>query len=194
MAIQRFNERMDEMNQLSFSSMLDRFFNDSLNVRRQISDFTPHVDAYETKNSFEIEVVLPGLKEEEVNIDYQDGRLTISGERRFQNEDKSKRYHMLESHYGSFSRSFQLPPNTKPESIDADFENGVLHVSVKKEEQLQNRRKIEINSRRTQSEGDSGTKRMAAGGPDNGSGQAQHSGNDKAEKKNQKTKSGKSKE
>jgi HSP20 family protein len=147
MAIQRFNDRMDDTPR-SFSSMLDRFFNESLNVRRQISDFTPHVDAYETEDSFEIEVALPGMKEEEVNIDFHDGRLTISGERRLQNEDRNKRYHMVESQYGSFSRSFQLPHNTDPENIQADFEDGVLRVSVRKEEERPNRRQIQINSRR----------------------------------------------
>jgi HSP20 family protein len=146
MAIQRFNARTDDMSPASFSSMLDRFFNESLNVRKQIRDFTPSVDAYETEGSFEIEMALPGLKEDEVEVDFHDGRLTISGERRFQNEDKNKRYHMVESQYGSFSRSFQLPQNTNPENIEANFEDGVLHISVKKEEERSNRRQIQVKS------------------------------------------------
>lgn len=194
MAIQRFNDRMEEQNQTSFSSMLDRFFNESLNVRRQIPDFTPQVDAYETETSFEIEVALPGLQEDEVNIDFQDGRLTISGERRLQKEDKNKRYHMVESQYGSFSRSFQLPLNTEPENIAAEFENGVLHVSVKKEEERKNRRKIEINSRKNQSDNKAGAKKVAAADNGSGSTQPKDSGNDKAESKPTAAKAGKSKE
>jgi HSP20 family protein len=134
MAIQKFqNPLADEMTPSSFSSMLDRFFNDSLNSRKAMANFTPHVDTAETEDSYEIEVSLPGLKKEEIDIDFQDGRLTISGERKFSDEKKTKKYHMLESQFGSFSRSFYLPDSINSEAIDAEFEDGVLRITVPKE-------------------------------------------------------------
>ncbi|MBK0403644.1 Hsp20/alpha crystallin family protein [Adhaeribacter sp. BT258] len=128
----------------SFSTMLDRFFNDSLNSRKAMANFTPHVDTSETDNSYEIEVSLPGLKKEEIEIDFQDGRLTISGERKFSDEKRTKKYHMLESQYGSFSRSFYLPDSINSEAIDAEFEDGVLRITVPKETRKISRQQIKI--------------------------------------------------
>ncbi|HBQ59411.1 MAG TPA: heat-shock protein Hsp20, partial [Balneolaceae bacterium] len=82
----------------------------------------------ETDNSFEIEVALPGMKKDDINIDLDNGRLTISGERTFENEESNKNYHRLESGFGSFSRSFQLPDSIDEESINAKYENGVLDI------------------------------------------------------------------
>jgi HSP20 family protein len=145
MAIQKYrNALSDEMAPSSFSSMLDRFFNDSLNSRSIMSNFTPHVDTCETDQGYEIEVSLPGLKKDEINIDFQEGRLTISGERRFSDEKKDKKYHMIESQYGSFSRSFYLPDTVDPEGIDADFEDGVLKITVPKDTRKTMKHQIKI--------------------------------------------------
>lgn len=145
MAIQKYrNSLSDEMSPSSFSSMLDRFFNDSLNSRSMMSNFTPHVDTCETDQGYEIEVSLPGLKKDEINIDFQEGRLTISGERRFSDEKKDKKYHMIESQYGSFSRSFYLPDTVNPEGIDADFEDGVLKITVPKDTRKTMKHQIKI--------------------------------------------------
>ncbi|WP_207433470.1 Hsp20/alpha crystallin family protein [Sabulibacter ruber] len=144
MAIQRLGSGFDEFMPQSFSSMLDRFFNESVNTRERLSKFSPLVDTCETEQGYEIEVALPGLKKEDIQIDFQQGRLTISGERRFSNEQKDKRYHLVESQYGSFSRSFQFPDTVKADGIEAVFENGVLHVRVPKDEQKTAKHRIEV--------------------------------------------------
>ncbi|GAA4310001.1 Hsp20/alpha crystallin family protein [Nibribacter koreensis] len=144
MAIQRFNSGFDDMMPQSFSTMLDRFFQDSVSNRERMNRFTPQVDTCETEKGFEIEVSLPGLKKEDISLDFQQGRLTISGERQFNQEKKEKRYHMVESQYGSFSRSFQLPDVVDPKNIEAVFENGVLRVTVPKDEQKTSRHRIEV--------------------------------------------------
>ncbi|WP_240773229.1 Hsp20/alpha crystallin family protein [Pontibacter sp. SGAir0037] len=125
--------------------MLDRFFNESLNTR-SVTGFTPHVDAYETDNGFEIEVALPGVKKEDINIDFQEGKLTISGERKFERREDSKRYHMVETQYGSFTRTFYLPDNVKADQIKAQLTDGVLVVSVPKDEQKTMKHQIKITS------------------------------------------------
>ena len=144
MALVNYNG-MDSSMPQTFSSMLDRFFNESVNSRN-LSAFTPHVDACETKSGYEIEVALPGVKKEDISIDFQEGRLTITGERKFERKEENKRYQMLETQYGSFSRTFQLPDNVKAEDIKAEMEDGILMVTVPKDEKKTMKHQIKISS------------------------------------------------
>jgi len=68
----------------TFNNMLDRFFNDSLTARNQPSAFSPKVDTYETNKSYDIEVALPGMKQDGIKVNFDQGMLTISGERTFE--------------------------------------------------------------------------------------------------------------
>ncbi len=89
---------------------------------------------------------MPGLNKEDISIDFQEDKLTITGERKFKREEaKDKKYHLLETQYGSFSRTFILPENVNPAQIDAQFENGILHVTVPKDEQKVRKHQIQIN-------------------------------------------------
>jgi HSP20 family protein len=142
MALTRFNGMQENMPQ-TFSSMLDKFFNESVNTRG-MAGFTPSVDACETEKGFEIEVALPGVKREDISIDFQEGRLTISGERRFERKDEGRRYQMLETQYGSFARTFYLPDKVNPDQIQASFTDGVLQVMVPKDEKKTMKRQIRI--------------------------------------------------
>ncbi|MBC5774048.1 Hsp20/alpha crystallin family protein [Pontibacter sp. KCTC 32443] len=145
MALSRYSGMEGNMPQ-SFSSMLDRFFNESVNTKG-LSSFTPYVDACETQNGYEIEVALPGIRKEDVSIDFQEGRLSISGERKFEKrEGDGRRYQMLETQYGSFNRTFYLPDNVNPDKIKARMENGMLLVTVPKDEQKTMKRQISISS------------------------------------------------
>ncbi|RDV15178.1 Hsp20/alpha crystallin family protein [Pontibacter diazotrophicus] len=144
MALSRYNGMQESMPN-SFSSMLDRFFNESVNTRN-FSDFTPHVDACETDKGFELELALPGVKAEDINIDFQEGKLTITGERKLEKKEDGRRYHMLETQYGSFSRTFYLPDKVNPDKITANFQDGVLLVNVPKDEHKTMKRQINITS------------------------------------------------
>jgi len=145
MTITKYNGYLTDKMPQTFSTMLDRFFNETVNNRRQLADFTPHVDAFETETQYEFNVSLPGLNKDDINIDFQEGKLTISGERKFnQEESQNKKYHLLETQYGSFSRTFFLPDNVNPAQIDAQFENGILHVTVPKDEQKVKKHQIQI--------------------------------------------------
>lgn len=144
MALNKYNGMQENAPQ-TFSSMLDRFFNESLNTR-SVTGFTPHVDACETESGYEIEVSLPGVKKEDISIDFQEGKLTITGERKFEKREDSKRYHMVETQYGSFSRTFYLPDNVKADNIKAQLTDGILIVSVPKDEHKTMKRQIKITS------------------------------------------------
>ncbi|MFD2516260.1 Hsp20/alpha crystallin family protein [Pontibacter locisalis] len=146
MALTRYNGMQDSTSTTnSFSSMLDRFFNESVNSRN-FSGFTPHVDACETDKNYEIELALPGVKKEDINIDFQEGKLTITGERKLEKREDNRRYHMLETQYGSFTRSFYLPDKVNPDKISAHLDNGVLLVTVPKDEKKTMKRQINISS------------------------------------------------
>ncbi len=121
-----------------FNSFFDSFFND---VNEASNDrgsfFTPQVDVKETETAFALDFSLPGLEKDEVKIELKENRLTVSGERKTEKEDKTAKYHRIESKYGSFSRSFLLPDNVKKDEIDANFKNGVLNITIPKTEVAQ---------------------------------------------------------
>ena len=135
--------------------MLDRFFNDSLTSRGRVASFSPQVDAYENEQGYQLEVALPGMKRDDIKVDFHQGKLTISGERTFQNEQNERRYHLVESSYGSFYRTFQLPDTVDASRIEDNFEDGVLRVSVPKDAQKTMRHQIEIRGGQTQPQGQS---------------------------------------
>lgn len=121
---------------------LDRFFNDSFSQNK--NGFSPRVDIAETDKEFELQVAVPGFDKKDFNIDLEKGKLTISGERKFENEQKEKSYYSIQTEYGKFSRSFQLPDNVKQKGISASYENGILGINIPKDETKKIASKIEV--------------------------------------------------
>eukprot|EP01035_Chromulina_nebulosa_P028465 gene28465-37573_t len=105
-------------------------------MENNTSFFRPSVDVKETETSFELAFTLPGLEKEDVKIELKDNRLTVSGERKMEKEENNTRYHRVETHYGSFSRSFMLPENVNADAIEAVFKNGILTLTLPKTEQV----------------------------------------------------------
>ncbi len=118
----------------TFSEMLDTFFDSAVGQSVDRGGFHPGVDIVEHDNKYEIRVDLPGMKKDEVNIELEDNTLSVSGERKTEKEDKNKRYHLVESRYGTFTRSFTLPRNINRDSINAKMQDGVLNISIEKSE------------------------------------------------------------
>lgn len=117
----------------SFSSLVDRFFNDSL-TRTGGSVFTPKVDVIENETSYEVQVAVPGLNKEDFKIELNENYLTVSGERKFTNEKREKNFHSIETSYGAFNRSFTLPDNADGSKIAAKYNNGILELVIPKDE------------------------------------------------------------
>jgi len=107
-------------------------------------DFRPNINTRETEDNYHIEVELPGVKKENVDIQVDGNVLTISGERKIRQEVKEEDYHRIESRYGTFSRSFTLPEKVDIANIQAEFENGVLEVVIPKLKIDTSSKKIEI--------------------------------------------------
>ncbi len=129
---------------VNFRSFVDRFFQDDLYNGGNEHSFSPKVDISETDQQFEIDFYVPGIAKDQINIDLNDGKLTVSGERKLEKEIEGKNYRSVESNYGSFTRSFQLPDNIDQENVSATFENGVLQVVVPKDEKKIAKRSIAI--------------------------------------------------
>ncbi|MBX2896905.1 MAG: Hsp20/alpha crystallin family protein [Cyclobacteriaceae bacterium] len=142
MSIIRYNA--NEFVPTTFSALVDRFFNDSI-TRAGGSTFVPKTDVVESATAYEVHLAVPGLNKEDFNIEVNDNYLTISGERKFQNEKKDKNYHAIETHYGSFSRSFTLPENVDASKINAKYNNGILEVTIPKDEKKVLKQVIKVN-------------------------------------------------
>jgi HSP20 family protein len=110
---------------------IDRLFEDTFT--RDGNAWTPAVDIKETNNDLRVDLELPGLRPEDVEITAENGVLTIRGEKRSERkEGEENRYHLVERSYGSFMRSFTLPKGIDENQIQADFENGILSIHIPK--------------------------------------------------------------
>ena len=95
------------------------------------------MDLVETDNEFVLRADLPGLSEDDVNIEVEDNVLTISGERKAEHEERKEGYYRIERSCGSFRRSLTLPEGVDPEAVKANFDHGVLEIHVPKPERAQ---------------------------------------------------------
>ncbi len=108
-----------------------------------VAEWAPLVDITEDEKEFLIKAELPEVKKEEVKVSVQDGVLTISGERKYEKEEKGKKYHRVERAYGSFARSFALPDDADAEKVAGEFKDGILKVHVPKSEKAKPK-KVEV--------------------------------------------------
>jgi len=133
---------LEPMYPSSFSSVLDKFFNDSFGAIEK--PFNPAVDIAEDEKSFEIHVAVPGVQKKDFKVEFLDGRLTISGERKLEEKKEGKNFHSIESQYGAFERSFFLPEEVKTDSIEATYAEGLLKVVIPKKEKTVVKAAIEV--------------------------------------------------
>ncbi len=105
--------------------------------------WNPRVDIFENKDALVLQAELPGLNREDFEISFENNVLSLRGERKFEKKTDGDNYHRIERGYGSFTRSFTLPQTVTAEGAQAEFENGMLTVSLPKREETK-ARKIEI--------------------------------------------------
>jgi HSP20 family protein len=147
--LREFSTLQNEMNRL-FNTVFDApsAGNGGSTLRR----WMPAMDLVETADHFVLRADLPGLSEDDVKIEFEDGTLTVSGERKVEHDGKGEGYYRVERAFGPFSRSLTLPQGIDPEAVSASFDRGVLEVSIPKPEERKPRR-IEIGGNQKTIEG-----------------------------------------
>jgi HSP20 family protein len=129
-----------------FTREIDRVFDAFFGQTDQARRWVPPMDLVEAEDHFVLKADLPGLTEEDVNIEVQDGTLTISGQRKAEHEEREKGWYRIERSFGSFNRSLTLPDGVDADRIEASFSHGVLELRIPKPEERKPRR-IEISSK-----------------------------------------------
>lgn len=116
---------------VSLRDAMDRLFEDSIITPRG-GVAMPKIDIKDKKDTIEVRAELPGIKEEDIEVEISDGVMTISGEKKEEKEEKDEGYYYRESHSGSFTRSFNLPSDVKEDGAEAEMKNGILFINLPK--------------------------------------------------------------
>ena len=121
----------------------NRFLGETPFARTFNEMWSPSVDISETKDDFVLKAELPGLEAKDVNVSISGNVLTIKGEKKAEEEEKDEHYHRVERYSGSFQRVFQLPIGVKADKVEANFDKGVLKVTLPKVEEAK-KKEIEV--------------------------------------------------
>lgn len=124
----------------TFQSQLNRLFEPFFTRWADDEELTsstwmPPVDIAEDPDRIVVRAEVPGMKQEEIEISFNDGVLSIKGSRKFEKESNERNYHRLERAYGSFVRSFTMPRTVDADRITATYRDGVLEIEVPKKEE-----------------------------------------------------------
>ena len=136
---------------LSLREAVNRLFEESFVRPSETAggSFNPALDVYETNEGFHVEIALPGIKPDQLDITVQENVLTISGELK-QDQREGRNYHRAERRHGSFSRSISFPTQVNLEKINASYEYGILKIDVPKAEEVKPRKvQIQVGSEKT---------------------------------------------
>ena len=134
--LREFTTLQNEMNRL-FGSVFDAPAPGNGSTLRR---WMPAMDLLETDSHFVLRADLPGMSEEDVNIEVEERVLTVSGERKAEHTERKDSYQRIERAFGSFSRSLTLPDGVDPEAVSASFDRGLLEVQIPKPEQRKPRK------------------------------------------------------
>jgi HSP20 family protein len=135
----------------SLQNRLSRLFEEQYGTGREDSltagAFVPPVDVYEDEHSIQLKLEVPGIEEKDLDVKVENNVLTVSGERKFEKEEKEENFRRVERRYGSFTRSFTLPNTVNAEGITADYSNGVLKIKLGKHSEAKPKQiKVNIGS------------------------------------------------
>jgi HSP20 family protein len=118
-------------------NLMERFF--APEEGRWLTEFAPAVNVAETETEYEVTVELPGMKPEEFKVELHNGELWITGEKREEKEEKGKTFHRVERSYGEFRRAIPLECKVAEDKIAAQYQEGVLRITVPKAEEAKPR-------------------------------------------------------
>jgi HSP20 family protein len=138
--------RYNPLNELAlWGNSFNNFFNDEVFKPENKGSWYPAVDILNEKNNVVLNIELPGLKKEDISVKIEDRVLTIEGERKFENEEKKDEFFRKERLYGRFKRSFTLSDDVLIDDVNADFTDGVLKLTLKKDNTKEELKQITIN-------------------------------------------------
>lgn len=130
---------------------MDQFFDDLVpfswtreNGGKLMESWTPSADISEDKKEYLLRMDIPGMEKKDIKVNFQNGRITVTGDRKVEDTEEKKDYIRKERYEGSFYRSFTLPEAVKEDEIDANFKNGVLRITIPKAEVVEPK-SIKIN-------------------------------------------------
>lgn len=129
--------RTPDLFEEAFDSMFPAFTKDE-------NGWLPRVDITDDKDNIHIHAEVPGMNKDDVKVTYENGLLSISGERKREEKKENTDYYRLERRYGSFARSFRLPEEVQADKIKAAYQDGILHITLPKVEEKKPR-KIEVS-------------------------------------------------
>src|SRR3979490_1132585 len=110
----------------------------------------PTVDIYEDEHNIILKIEVPGIDEKDIDVSVQNNTLTVHGERKIEKEEKEENFRRVERQYGSFTRSFTLPSSVEPGQVSADYNKGVLKISLaKKAEAKPTQIKVNVGAEKT---------------------------------------------
>ena len=130
--------RWDPFQELNLiTSRMNRLFQDtygrgSTEENLTTSSFVPPVDIYEDEHNITLKIEVPGIEQKDIDVRLENNTLTVRGERKFEKEEKEENFHRVERRYGSFYRAFTLPNTVDADSVKADYDNGVLKITLAK--------------------------------------------------------------
>ena len=137
---------------------------------------SPRLNVSETETEIRVTAELPGVSENDIDVDLNDDVLVIRAEKKMERKEEKENFHVVESAYGTFQRALQLPGPVNADQCNASFENGVLTVTVRKSEQQQQSRRIQVQAGgRSARQGENGGP-AASGGGENGAASGQGAG------------------
>src|SRR5215471_6185525 len=123
-----FSTLQDRMNRL----FQDSFGREGREESLTTSNFAPAVDVYEDEHEVTLKIEVPGIDEKDIEVRVENNTLTVHGERKFEKEEKEENYRRIERQYGSFTRTFTLPQTVDQDSVQANYDKGVLKIQLAK--------------------------------------------------------------
>ena len=139
---------------VTLQNRMNRLFHDSYGDTREealtTNTFAPAVDVYEDEHNVTLKVEVPGIDEKDIDVRIENNTLTVHGERKFEKEEKEENYRRVERQYGSFTRTFTLPQTVDQDSVQANYDKGVLKIQLaKKAEAKPKQIKVNVGSAKT---------------------------------------------
>ena len=139
---------------VTLQDRMSRLFRDTQPDGREealtTSSFAPPVDIYEDEHNITLKIEVPGIDEKDIDVRIENNTLTVHGERKLEKEEKEENYRRVERQYGSFTRTFTLPPTVDAEKVEAHYDKGVLKVQLaKKAEAKPKQIKVNVGSEKT---------------------------------------------